>query len=109
MIDANSLVNADSEAGVDGAVDVSQPDTNANLVVVGQDIRIENPPEFSDDVCGQAQQADTAQNTLVVQTRESISPAPDSYQVGSVLPDSSSAKTANRIASVECSMNSTGR
>ena len=109
LIDANSLVNADSEAGVDGAVDVSQPDTNANLVVVGQDIRIENPPEFSDDVCGQAQQADTAQNTLVVQTRESISPAPDSYQVGSVLPDSSSAKAANRIASVRCSMNATGR
>jgi hypothetical protein len=77
LIDSASVINADSQAGLDGTIDVDAPDVDADAVIPAQDASIAGAPELAANAC--ARQDTDAPSTLVVMDRGGVVPAPDDY------------------------------
>jgi hypothetical protein len=88
IIDSESLINADSAAGVSGEVNIDSPDANLTAVVEVVDARIVEDPTLADDICSPS--AREAQSSFIVEDEGGVAPSPDGYFSAGVLSDDGS-------------------
>ena len=89
IIDSESLINADSAAGVSGEVNIDSPDADLTALVVQVEARIVEDPTLADDVCSPSSRE--AQSSFIVEDEGGVAPSPDGYFSAGVLPDDGSA------------------
>ena len=85
IIDSESLINADSNAGVSGEVNIDSPDADLTAVVEVVNARIVDDPTLADDVCNPANRE--AQSSFIVEDQGGVAPSPDGYFSAGVLSD----------------------
>ncbi len=89
IIDSESLINADSAAGVSGEVNIDSPDADLTAVVEVVDARIVEDPTLADDICSPS--AREAQSSFIVEDEGGVAPSPEGYFSAGVLPDDGAA------------------
>jgi len=93
IIDAESLINADSNEGVNGEVNIDSPDADLTAVVEVVDARIVEDPTLADDVCNPSTRE--AQSSFIVEDQGGVTPSPDGYFSAGVLSADSTTQTAD--------------
>jgi large exoprotein involved in heme utilization and adhesion len=85
IIDSESLINADSNEGVSGEVNIDSPDADLTAVVEVVSARIVDDPTLADDICNPANRE--AQSSFIVEDKGGVAPSPDGYFSAGVLSD----------------------
>lgn len=83
VVDSESLISADSDAGTAGLVTISSPDTDIDAAIAPQDARLVPAPELTADVCSPA--TVESLSSFVLQDQGGIAPAPDRYFFAAIL------------------------
>ena len=96
LIDAESIINADSAAGVSGEVSIDSPDTDVNSTVSPPEARITRDVTLTADICSPA--ALQRRSSFVVMNQGGVAPAPDGYYPGLPPTESGTALADNTTA-----------
>jgi len=73
--DTQSYINADSNAGNDGEVNIATPDVDLNGAIKPQDVDVSSPPELAANACA----AGANRSTFVSTGKGGVAPGPESY------------------------------
>jgi filamentous hemagglutinin family protein len=74
--DTESAINADSDAGNDGDVNISSPDTDIDSAIQKQDAELNAAPVLVSSTCAAAK---SERSTLVREARGTVTESPDGY------------------------------
>jgi hypothetical protein len=75
--DSSTLINADSQQGINGEVTINRPNTDLNSSIQPQEVDVSKPAELGDDVCAPATPG--ARSTFVREGRGGVAESPDGY------------------------------
>ena len=79
FVDTESLINAESQTGIDGDIEITDPATEISAAITAQNARIAQEPQLSGDLCD----AGTSAIRFVVLGQGGVRPAPDAYLINS--------------------------
>jgi len=77
--DSASLVSADSQEGINGAVNINAPNTDLNAALTPQEVDVSQPAQLSSNAC--APSGANARSTFVREGRGGVAETPDGYLI----------------------------
>lgn len=75
--DSSTLINADSQQGINGEVTINRPNTDLNSSIQPQEVDVSKPAELGNDVCAPATPG--ARSTFIREGRGGVAESPDGY------------------------------